>query len=171
MNRICQTVRQIYSPKYLLLNASILAIYYAVFSLLVYLQEGLMPLLYIPQYAVYALLLTASIALTLSIYSVSNTRHNYARLTASGVSVTTTLVGGVVEGCGCAAPVLFSISSLFGATSTAILLYVFFVDYSIQIFATMILLNVVVISYYLRKFSTPACRARPHATARAKRKI
>lgn len=152
--------RQVYSIKYTAINIIVFLIYYLVFITLIDLQEGPALILSIPQYAIYLLLLTASIALTLSIYSINNTRRNYAKVTASGVSVLTTFVGSLVEGCGCTAPLIFSIFSVFGATAEAVPIYAFFVNYSTQIFAAMVLMNVMVISYYLLRFSTKKCKLR-----------
>jgi hypothetical protein len=172
MHKIYNTFRQIYRPKYIMLNIAILVMYYLIFNALLSLQEGPIPILSMSPYTVYALLVTASITLTMSVYSIRNTRRNYASITASGASITTTVVGSIVSGCGCSAPLVFTLFSIFGTSSEAVPVYTFFVNYSTQLFLAMTVINVLVTFYYLKRFSTAACRVtrkaakKPHATAK-----
>lgn len=158
MTKLYQTAKFIYKTKYAVLNVAIFIIYYVVFNIMLLAQDGALPELVIPQYEVYALLATASIALTLSIYAIRNTRRNYAKITASSASITTTLIGGIISGCGCSSPIIFAMFSALGATSAAVPIYIFFVNYSTQIFPGIITLNLIIIVYYLNRFSKPECK-------------
>ncbi|MGC8622521.1 MAG: hypothetical protein ACP5UC_00975 [Candidatus Micrarchaeia archaeon] len=154
-------IKKIYTPKYVAVNIAALILYYFLARYLVITQEKVFlvvdPLLL---YLMYILILSASITLTIAIYSIGNTRKNMAKVTATGVSAFTALVGSVIVSCGCAVPILFSLTAIGISSAGIIALNNFFSKYSIWIVSTFIFLNLLLIIYYLNKLSKPSCEVK-----------
>ncbi|MEM3841370.1 MAG: hypothetical protein QXN59_01595 [Candidatus Micrarchaeaceae archaeon] len=156
------SLMRIYSrPLYLLLNIAFAIIYYYIFTAIVEAQNhGILLLINVPSYALYALIITASITLTLSVYSIRNTVRNVAVASSSGVGAFATVFGGLINGCGCSAPLLFSIfSSLFGS-SAAIYLDYDISNLSLPLTLILVVANLLITIYYLNKFAKPSCNLR-----------
>ncbi|MEM3227606.1 MAG: hypothetical protein QXR58_01475 [Candidatus Micrarchaeaceae archaeon] len=155
---VYNTLRRIYTRKYIAINVAAFAIYYLIARYLIILQESAFiivnPYLF---YLMYLLVFSASITITIAIYSIRNTRRNIARFTASGVSAITALLGSVIISCGCAVPILFSLAAIGVSGASIIALNDFFSKYAIWLVSTFIFLNLLLIIYYLNKLSKPYC--------------
>ncbi len=153
------TLKSIYKPKYILLNLVVFAVYYLLIRSIVVAQEKVFlivnPFLY---YMIYPLAITSSILLTIAVYSIGNTRRNMAKVTASGLSAVTALLGSVIVSCGCAVPILFSLAAIGISSADIIYLNDFFSAYSVELVLIFIFLNLFLTIYYLNKLSKPSCR-------------
>ena len=154
---ISNTIRRIYAPKYILLNVAAAIAYYLVLTYLISVQQYGLLLITIPVYLLYALAITASVAFTIAMYSLFNTRNNKAHVSASVTGTATALVGGVFAGCGCTAPIIFSLTAVGFTTSQVFALNNFISDNSGLLFLSMIAINLFVVIYYLNKLSKPGC--------------
>ena len=162
ISNVSYSIRQIYSkPVYIAVNVIGAIIYYLLFNFIVEKQNhGVLLLISVPAYMLYALIATASIALTISIYSIKNTRRNLAKSSSSSLSALATVFGGLVNGCGCSSPLMFGVFSIFVGGSEAIYLDAFVSDNGIWITAILIVANLLLIGYYLNKFAKPSCNIR-----------
>ncbi len=160
-SRAFSTLRRIYgSPVYLAANILALVVYYFIFVYLIKIQEEGVFLITVPPYIVYLLVVTSSIAFTIGIYSIKNTRRNEARELSTGLGTATTLLGGVIGGCGCVEPLLLNLS-IFGLNTSQTFALLDFVSVAqIWILWIMIAINSFVVIYYLNKLSKPACEIR-----------
>ncbi|MCW6160137.1 MAG: hypothetical protein LVQ95_03565 [Candidatus Micrarchaeales archaeon] len=157
-SRMSNTIGRVYTPKYVLLNIAAAFFYYFVLTYLISAQQYGAVIITIPLYLFYALAITASVAFTIAVYSLLNTRNNRAHVSASMAGTVTTLVGGVFAGCGCTAPILFSLTAI-GFTTTQVFALNSFISSNIMLlFLSMIAINLFVVIYYLNKLSNPACR-------------
>ena len=156
---VLNTLKSIYNLKYIALNLVVFAVYYVLIRLIVVSQERVFlivnPILY---YMIYPLAITSSILLTIAIYSIGNTRRNMAKVTASGLSAITAMLGSVVVSCGCAVPILFSLAAIGISGADIIYLNDFFSAYSMELVLVFIFLNLLLTIYYLNKLSKPSCR-------------
>ncbi|MCL5430157.1 MAG: hypothetical protein M1504_01610 [Candidatus Marsarchaeota archaeon] len=160
LNRAYGTIRSVYKPKYILLNIALIAAYWIVYSFIIEAQTiGGLIFTFVPQYLIYALVFTSSILTTISVYAISNTRKNSASVSGNSVSVATILFGGLVGGCGCQTPLLLSFAAIIG-TANAFSLNNFFHDYQVPTTVALLVINLLVIGYYLNKLSTPSCKIR-----------
>jgi hypothetical protein len=156
--RIYNTIKEIYRrPKYILLNLLALLAYYYLFNYLIRAQQYGIFLVTIPIYLVYLLVLTSSVALTIGIYSIRNTRNNGAKEVSTGISAVTTLAGGIVGGCGCTEPLILGLTVVGLSTSDTFALVNFISANQAIIFSAMIVINLFVVVYYLNKLSEPSC--------------
>ncbi len=156
------TLRAVYSPKYVLLNAVAAAAYYAVAYELVRLQNyGIFLLLDVPAYLFYLLVASSSVLLTISVYAAFNTRRNRAEFTASSLGTATAVLAGVVSGCGCSAPLLLGLTALGLSAGGLFSASVFLTNTAVWLFAAMILINLGVITYYMNKLHSASCRLQP----------
>jgi len=160
-SRIYHTLREIYgSPIYVATNIIALVAYYFIFVYLIKIQEEGVFLVTIPPYLIYLLVITSSIALTIGIFSIKNTRRNEAKELSTGVGTATTLIGGVIGGCGCVEPLILNLSILGFSTSQTFGLLDFVSSTQIWILWLMIVINSFVVIYYLDRLSKPACEIR-----------
>jgi hypothetical protein len=153
-----KSLRDIYKPKYIVLNIAIAVVYYYFVEYLLSIQQKGIPITSVPLYLVYVLVAVSSVTFTIAIYSIRNTRRNEAKVSASSTSLLTTVAGGVVAGCGCQAAILFNVLSLSVGTGEATLINTVATENSPLIFGAMIIINLFVIGYYLDKLSKPACK-------------
>ncbi len=156
--RPLKELKEIYKPKYIALNIAIAVAYYYIIEYLLSIQQRGIPITSVPVYLIYILVLTSSITFTIAIYSIGNTRRNNAKISASSASVATTLVGGVLAGCGCQAAILFNVLTVSIGTGGATLVNTIVTENAPLIFSAMIIINLFVIGYYLEKLSNPKCR-------------
>ena len=155
-----KSLERIYKPKYVALNLALAVLYYFIIEYLLSLQQNGVPISSVPGYLIYVLAISSSISFTLAIYSVSNTRRNLAKYSASSISAATTLMGGILAGCGCQAAILFNALVIFVGTGEATRVNTIATENSIFIYLAMIIINLFVIVYYLQKLSNPKCRIR-----------
>ncbi len=159
-NNVVSSIKRIYSkPLYLAANAAIAILYYYLFEYIVKAQNhGVLLLISVPYPFLYVLIATSSVMLTISIYSIRNTRANAAKVSSSGLSAFATVFGGLVNGCGCSAPIMFSLFSIAFGSTEAIYLDTFVSNNGIPLITALIAANLVLIGYYLNKFAKPSCR-------------
>ncbi len=150
-------LKRIYKPKYLALNAAVFGLYYLIVKYLLSIQQKGIPISSVPVYLVYALVASSSIALTIAVYSIFNTRRNSARITASSVSAATTLAGGVIAGCSCQAAILFNVLAISVGSGEAFALNTLISENAPYIFGAMTLINLLLVVYYVQKISTGRC--------------
>jgi hypothetical protein len=153
-----KSLRDIYKPKYIALNIAIAVAYYFVIKYLLSIQQQGIPITSVPVYLVYLLVATSSVTFTIAIYSITNTRRNNAKVSASSVSAVTTLAGGVLAGCSCQAAILFNVLAISVGTGEATLINTIVGEKAPLIFGIMIILNIFVAGYYIEKLSHPKCR-------------
>lgn len=151
------TIKNIYKPKYLALNLFLGVIYYALFLYLAFVQGGGAVMLETSGVLIFGLIATSSIALTLAIYSISNTRRNQAKASGTITSLGTLVIGTGL--CGCTTTFPAVIAAGIGVSSIGVYaLGGFLKNNNLYIFSALILLNFFVIIYYLDKFSKRKCR-------------
>ncbi len=161
-SRILGTLKNIYlrHPRYIALNAAAAVAYYLLFTFLIRYQNYGIFLLSVPWYLVYAMIFTASMLLTISVYSVRNTRRNRAEFTASTASAATLVIAGVLGGCGCSESLVFGLAALGISSSSLFSADAILVSVSVQISAALLAVNVLILLYYLNKLSKPSCAIR-----------
>lgn len=154
------TIKNIYKPKYVALNLLLGVAYYALFLYLAYIQGGgAVMLLRTSWILIFALVATSSVALTIAIYSIANTRRNQAKSSGTAVSLGTLVTGTGL--CGCTTTFPAVIAAGIGVSSTGVYaLGGFLKNNSPYIFSALIILNLFVIGYYLDKFSNRECRVK-----------
>jgi hypothetical protein len=157
MNSI-KSLRDIYKPKYIILNIIIAVAYYFVIRYLLLIQQHGIPITSVPIYLVYALVVSSSVTFTIAIYSITNTKRNEAKFSAASTSIVTAFAGGVFAGCGCQAAILFNFLAISIGTGEATLRNTIITENASLIFGAMIVINLFVVGYYLEKLSTPKCR-------------
>lgn len=158
MKDIIRTLRQVYRPKYILFNIAALLIYYLAYDYLVQYQQLGLVIITAPIYLVYALLVTASVLLTISVYSISNTIRNKVHVSGSVLGTFTAMGGAIVSGCNCTAPILFSLTAVGISSASVVLLQNFISAYQIPLFAVMIGINLFAVMYNVSKISKSSCR-------------
>ena len=155
---IYQTLKDIYKPKYILLNIAIVTAYYYLITLMLSIQQQGVPITSVDVNLIYILVITASVTLTIAIYSIKNTRRNAAKVSATTVSTISAVAGGVLAGCSCQAAILFSILVLVINGGEAASINAMVSGYANLLYEVMILINLFVIIYYLNKLSNPSCK-------------
>ncbi len=153
------TLRKIYRPKYIGLTIALGIVYSIAFWYLSYIQGGNAVMLYVPIYLILALVASSSILTTVAVYSIRNTRKNNAKISGTAASASTLLLGSGL--CGCTTTLLPTAALAVGiGTPTVYMLASFLKNYSIEIVSLLIVINVVVLVYYLNKLSSPKYRVR-----------
>ena len=151
------TLREIYSPKYIGLTIALGIAYSIAFWYLAYIQGGNAVMLYVPIYLILALVASSSMLTTVAVYSIRNTRKNNAKISGTAASASTLLLGSGL--CGCTTTLLPTLALAAGAGTPAVYaLTAFLRNYNIEIISALILFNAMVLAYYLNKLSSPACR-------------
>jgi hypothetical protein len=153
-----KSLKSIYKPKYIALNIAIAVAYYFVIKYLLSIQQDGIPITTVPVYLIYLLVITSSITFTIAIYSISNTRRNHAKISATSVSAVTTFAGGVLSGCSCQAAILFNVLAFSVGSGEATLVNTIVGENAPILFGIMIILNIFVAGYYLEKLSHPKCK-------------
>lgn len=157
-NRFLLILKGIYTPKYIALNIAAAFVYYFALTYLISIQELGAVIIIVPIYLIYTLTISASVAFTISIFSIRNTRNNSAKVSASVTGTATTLAGGVITGCGCASPLLFSFTAI-GVTTTQLFTLNNFISANQPLLLlAMIGINLFVVIYYINKLSKPTCK-------------
>ncbi len=154
INRLYKGLRQVYAPRYLALNLVLIGIYYLVFDFLIRYQNYGLFLSAVPVYIEYLTILTASILLTVSIYEIYHVKRQLEELSAGSASIITLILSSVFGGCGCATPIIFGLTAL-GISSTELFsVNAILSGYIIWIFYVLLVVNAVLILYYLNRIST-----------------
>lgn len=156
--KIFDTIRNIYTPLYIAVNVVIAVVYFYLIKYILTIQQQGIPITTVPLFLIYILVITSSITLTIAIYSINNTHKNRAKFSASSISAATTLVGGVVTGCGCQAAILFNVLAIGLGSGEATLINTVATENAALIFGALIIINLVVIGYYFNKLSKSACK-------------
>ena len=124
-------------------------VYYWIFQVFVAASSGGIVLLVVPLNLVYTLDISASILITLGIFSFRLAIRRAKIVTStssSAVSTFSILAAGVSAGCACQAPILFNLLYFLGLNSLeASSIVVSINDYQIQIILALIVLNVIMI--------------------------
>ena len=152
-------IKRVYKPKYLALNLLLGIAYYVIFLYLATIQGGGAIMTGTPWILVFGLIATSSIALTISIYSISNTRRNQAKASGTAVSLGTIVTGTGLCCCVTTFPAIIA-AGIGISTPGVYALGSFLKNYNLYIYSGLILLNLFVIGYYLNKFSKRECRAK-----------
>ncbi len=161
ISNIKNTVIKIYKrPRYILLNIASIIVYYYIFTILISYQNYGILLIELPISLIYAMILLSSILFTISIYAIKNTIKNQAKITGSATSIITILFGGVIGGCGCAAPIIYGLTAIGISLSTTSYMAYIINDYITQIFLVVLLIDTILILYYLNKLSYASCRVK-----------
>jgi hypothetical protein len=102
-------------PAYLLLTVVSTALYYTAFTMLQH-SGSVFVFTSLPSYLVYLLIITSSMLLSLGVFSVRiHLGNSNIRKASSGIyGVVSTVFGGIIAGCGCQAPLLYSVFSTLG---------------------------------------------------------
>lgn len=155
---IYKTLKEVYKPLYIALNVVFAVLYFFLIQYLLSIQQDGIPVTSVPIYLVYLLAIISSITLTVAVYSIKNTRRNNAKISATAVSASTAVFGGVVSGCGCQAAILFNVIAVSAGAGEATLINTLIAENAPVVFAGMIILNLFVVTYYLERLSRPMCR-------------
>lgn len=134
--------------KYFGLCMLLFFVYYLSFRYLISSSNGGLVLIAVPIYLVYALISTASILFTLSVYSLISSFPRTGRNGAPpGIfSAFSVFVGGVSAGCACQAPILYGMLYFLGLNSLeASGLVTSFADHENAIMEAMIAVNLILI--------------------------
>lgn len=144
------------SPKYVLLTVFAAGLYYLLFNYFVSLENYGLVIYSEPAYLVYLLSLSASVLLTITVYTLSlRLRRGLRTSSRAGLLASlSTVVGGCITGCACQAPILYSIVYFFGLNAfEASGVVTLFVAHDSEINAALVLLNVAVAFRLLSKIS------------------
>lgn len=144
------------SPKYLALTLAGGVLYYLIFNYIVSLNNVGIVIYSAPVYLVYLLSFTASLLLTLTVYSASlRIRHGLRTASSMGlVASISTIVGGGVTACACEAPILYNLLYFLGLNAFEASGFVALIGaYIFEIDAVLILLNVAAAYMVLSKIS------------------
>ncbi len=155
---IAKSLKDIYTIKYAAFNVAVAVGYLYLISYLLSIQQNGIPITTVPIYLIYLLSIVSSMTLTIALYSISNTRKNNAKISATSVSAATTVFGGVISGCGCQTAILFNVLAIGVGSGEATLLNTIVSENAPILFAALIAINLFVTIYYLQKLSKPACR-------------
>jgi hypothetical protein len=156
--RITKSLKDIYTIKYAAFNIAVAVAYYYVITYILSIQQHGIPITSVPVYLIYLLSIISSVTMTIALYSVSNTRKNSAKISATSVSAATTVFGGIVSGCGCQTAILFNVLAIGLGGGEATLINTIVSENAPIVFGALIAINLSVIVYYLQKLSKPACR-------------
>ena len=159
MRKLGAMIKRVYTPKYAALSLALGVAYYAAFWYLAYIQGGNAVMLYVPIYLILALVASSSILTTVALYSIRNTQKNTAKLSGTATSASTLLLGSGL--CGCTTTLLPTLAFAVGAGAPAVYaLSSFLRNYNVEILSVLIILNTMVLAYYLNKLSSPKCSIR-----------
>ncbi len=158
MKKIYKSFVTIYkNPKYLLVSIAVSILYYLLLEYLIKFQNKGIFLLNVPMYLIYTLSIVSAVLVTISIYFMRNTIKSKSKHSGVSAGIITILFGGLINGCSCSAPILFSLVSIGISTSSVIILTTFISNTAIYLFLAMILVDIIIIVYYLNKLGNPSC--------------
>ncbi len=153
LSRIGRSFKSVYKPAYIALNIVVAALYYLLFVLLIRYQNYGILITGVPKLLLYALVVTSSVMFTIGVYAMKKSLKRKTAASASAVGTAMTLFAGVIAGCGCSAPLIYSIT-IFGLSVAEIsVLAAFITTYSAYIVSAIVVVNVLLILYYSLKIS------------------
>ena len=98
------------SPPYIVITIAALVAYYELFTFLIVSSNKGIFFITVPIYLIYALILSASLLMSTSIYALSQSiKAKYAGAEGGVLSVFSSSIGGLVVGCSCYAPIFSSL--------------------------------------------------------------
>ncbi len=150
-------LKAVYSkPMPIIVTAIFIAMYYVLFQSITSISNhGLAPILTTPAYLIYALVITSAVLLFLSAYSLKLSLYDIRNNLGSGISVGSTVIGALIAGCDCQAPILSIIMYNLGLNSIFVSNIISFVgEYETIIIFALVLSNIVYIYYNLGKMSS-----------------
>ncbi|MGC8648951.1 MAG: hypothetical protein ACP5UN_01890 [Candidatus Micrarchaeia archaeon] len=146
--RFLDTFVDIYKrPIYIVMNIIFVIAYYYLFFFIVKFQNSFL-FITIPIWLVYSLILSSSILITISIYSLLNSGFSFSNGSMGLASALTTFISSVVVGCGCTAPIIFSLAALGLSSLQLVALNSFFASNQLLIVVSMLIINLLFIIYY-----------------------
>lgn len=152
--RVWDSFRQVYRPGYIILNIAVAAIYYLALIYLIRYQNYGVLIIAVPYPLIYALVATSSIMFTIGIYTARRTFRRRAGASTSAFGTAATLFAGIIVGCGCSSPILYSIA-IFGLSIAEVsIVAAFIARYSAAIISAILVINVLLILYYSLKISS-----------------
>jgi hypothetical protein len=160
---ILKTLESIYikKPKYIALNVVALVAYYFIMQSIVLLNNKI--ILFngtISEYAFYGIAVTSSLLVTIAVFSTFNTRNNKAKISASASSGILAVAGSFAVSCGCSFSALSYLAVLGISSGSIISIDNGIANYETPLILAALLLNVIIITYYLNKLSKPVCSIR-----------
>ncbi len=150
-------LKAVYSkPMPIIVTAIFIVMYYVLFQSITSISnQGLAPILTTPSYLIYSLVLTSAVLLFLSAYSLKISLYNIRSNLGSGISVGSTVIGALIAGCECQAPILSIIMYNLGLNSISVSTLLSFVgEYETIIIFVLVLSNILYIYYNLGKMSS-----------------
>jgi hypothetical protein len=158
-------------PQYIAFAVLMGIVYYALFYYIITNSSYGVFFTTAPRYLIYAMAVASAVLMSISIYSLMQSRPFRRRgLSGSTFSVASTFVGSLASSCGCSTPILSSILYTIGAGALGVSsIVVSITRYQIPILAGLIFLNIILSYYYLGKLSSE-CRLKSRRTARQKAK-
>ena len=153
-SNIFKSLKAIYTPAMFLLNFAVAVVYLLLF-MLVLKSQGPVAITTAPVYLIYLLVITSSMLITASVYSLLRKTANGKMLMADGVGTIMTFLGGVISGCNCSAPLLFELVVVGLSSSEVVALDNFIAAYQGWILAAMIAVNLLLLAQMLNRISDP----------------
>ncbi|MCL4383117.1 MAG: hypothetical protein M1168_03415 [Candidatus Marsarchaeota archaeon] len=154
LNLNYKTLKQIYSLKIIILNIGIFVLFYFIFNFFIKYQNRGVFLINVPLYIIYLAIATSSILTSISIATVLKTIRTKSAIAGVGFGTFTSVLSGIITGCGCSFPLLISIFSLFGLNSTYALFFnTFFVNNAFFILFAISIINILTIVYLIGQFN------------------
>ena len=150
---------RVYRPRYIALNVAVAVAYYFLLTALVRYQNYGILLLNEPKALIYALVVSSSVLFTIGVYAIRNSYHAPTKAAAGAVGTAATLLTGIVAGCGCSTPILFSIVAVGFSVTEVSILQSFIERYDTLIISAILAINLLLILYYSNKVSK-TCRIR-----------
>ena len=143
------------SPFYIFLTIAGVVAYYALFFYLIVISNEGLFLVTAPIYLVYALILTAAILLTTSIYAVGQSlKTKYAGAEGGILSIVTSAFGGFIVGCNCYAPIFSSLLYAVGFGSLQVSSAISFLGaYQSGFMILLVAVNLIFIYYQLARIT------------------
>jgi hypothetical protein len=157
ISKIVGLLHRIYNLKYIAFNLLVFIVYYTTITYLLKIQEQGIAFTAVPVAYIYALSFVSSILMTLAVYSVFSSRNNNAKYNATTGSAVTAVAGGLVAGCGCQGTIMYGAFAVVLGSGYATLLNNTIADHVNLVFSALIAINIVILSYYLVRLSSPRC--------------
>ena len=150
-SKLANSLIKVYRPPYLALNMVSVIVYYLALTALIRSQNYNILLITVPKWLFYAVIISASIMLTLGVYITREAIIKKRAATTCGIGTALTLFTGVVAGCGCSAPLIYGIAVIGLSITEVSVLQSFIVRYSTPIFVAVLAINTLLVLYYAGK--------------------
>ncbi len=153
------SLKLVYKPKYVAINIIAAVVYYLVLTVLIRYQNYGILIITAPAFLIYALVISSSMMFTIGVFSAATSIRKAPGASASTFGTAVALFSGIIIGCGCSAPILYSIT-VFGLSIAEVsVIGAFIAKYSVAIISAIIAINVLIVLYYSLRIS-PKRRAR-----------